>query len=341
MGKQLYRFQIQREVSSSVSAAIDEADESNVWLVEVALRPDRYEEDLKELEKIADNQRCESFTADGKFYCVAASQIQAKELLATIAAKGFELSVAEAESPGEIQEPTPWHKSKVVIGILASALILTVFVAIGVAIKPHPKAAIPVLAPAGGNFQTSQTVALYDPTPGAIIHYTLDGSPPADSSPVYTEPFTGLHSGTKVRAIATAQGYTQSPEVMGVYQWNSSVPKIQSGNLPLLYNEGKDFYNRKLYAQARNSFAQACNGGEMDACNYLGYLYAEGLGGHPDVGKAHELYQQACERDTFRSCASLGSLYQNAGNDVAARKYFQKACNGGFAEACVLLRRLQ
>ena len=38
------------------------------------------------------------------------------------------------------------------------------------------------------------------------------------------------------------------------------------------------------------------------------------------------------------SCASLGSLYQDAEDGVNARKYFQKACDGGVAEGCDLLR---
>jgi hypothetical protein len=50
-------------------------------------------------------------------------------------------------------------------------------------------------------------------------------------------------------------------------------------------------FSQKQYKEARPLFEQACNGtdengfkyagfdGEMKACNYLGYLYAQGLGG--------------------------------------------------------------
>ena len=103
----------------------------------------------------------------------------------------------------------------------------------------------------------------------------------------------------------------------------------------------------------RPLFDQACNGtdengfkyagfdGEMKACNYLGYLYAQGLGGPHDTRKAHSVYQRACDEGTLSSCASLGSLYQDAGDDDSARRYFQKACNGGVTEACDLLRLVQ
>jgi hypothetical protein len=112
-------------------------------------------------------------------------------------------------------------------------------------------------------------------------------------------------------------------------------------------------FNQKQYKEARPLFEQACNGtdengfkyagfdGEMKACNYLGYLYAQGLGGTCDTRKAHDVYQRACDRGTLASCASLGSLYQDAGDNDNARRYFQKACNGGVTEACDLLRAVQ
>jgi tetratricopeptide (TPR) repeat protein len=100
-------------------------------------------------------------------------------------------------------------------------------------------------------------------------------------------------------------------------------------------------YKQKRYSDARSLFDQACNGGEMRACNYLGYLYAHGLGGPHDLKAARQVYQRACDQGTLSSCASLGSLYQDVGDGDSARKYFQKACNGGVAEACDLLRGVQ
>lgn len=114
-----------------------------------------------------------------------------------------------------------------------------------------------------------------------------------------------------------------------------------------------ELFNQKRYRDARPLFEQACNGtdkngfkyagfdGEMKACNYLGYLYAQGLGGPHDPKKAQDVYERACDQGTLSSCASLGSLYQDAGNSDNARKNFQKACNGGVAEACDLLRGVQ
>jgi hypothetical protein len=112
-------------------------------------------------------------------------------------------------------------------------------------------------------------------------------------------------------------------------------------------------FSQKQYKEARPLFEQACNGtdengfkyvgfdGDMKACNYLGYLYAQGLGGAHDTKKARDVYQRACDQGTLSSCASLGSLYQDASDDDNARRYFQKACNGGVTEACDLLRGVQ
>jgi TPR repeat protein len=100
-------------------------------------------------------------------------------------------------------------------------------------------------------------------------------------------------------------------------------------------------FKQKHYSDARHLFEETCNGGEMRACSYLGYLYAKGLGGERDLEKARAVYQKACDQGILSSCASLGTLYQDAGNGEEASKYFQKACSGGVAEACELLRGVQ
>jgi TPR repeat protein len=107
------------------------------------------------------------------------------------------------------------------------------------------------------------------------------------------------------------------------------------------YDLGRKSYRRKDYVGARVLFTQACDAGEMKACNYLGYLFARGLGGDQDRDKARDVYQNACDKGTLSSCASLGSLYQDVGNSDEARNYFQKACNGGLTESCDLLRNMK
>jgi TPR repeat protein len=126
-------------------------------------------------------------------------------------------------------------------------------------------------------------------------------------------------------------------EVDGKKPNSGTMANPQSG----LYDMGVDSFKKKDYVRAKFLFTQACDAGEMKACNYLGYLYAQGLGGDQNREKARDLYQRACDKGTLSSCASLGSLYQDAGNTDEARRYFQEACKGGVAESCRLLREVE
>ena len=71
----------------------------------------------------------------------------------------------------------------------------------------------------------AKIVTLTTSTAGAAIHYTLDGSTPSSSSPVYEAPFL-VASNLTVKAIATAPGDTAS----SVASW-SFTPNIPSGTL--------------------------------------------------------------------------------------------------------------
>jgi len=72
----------------------------------------------------------------------------------------------------------------------------------------------PVMAPpdfslAAGNYPKPIDVTLTQPEPGAEIRYTLDGSIPGTTDPLYTEPIHLANSAT-VRAKAFKNGYTRS-----------------------------------------------------------------------------------------------------------------------------------
>ena len=67
----------------------------------------------------------------------------------------------------------------------------------------------PAIAPEGGNFNGPVEVTLSSPDPGAQIHYTLDGSVPGPSDPVYDKPLR-LENPTVVRARAYQDGHTRS-----------------------------------------------------------------------------------------------------------------------------------
>jgi len=183
---------------------------------------------------------------------------------------------------------------------------------------------------------------------GEVVHIALQADFKSTSATT-SDPFekyavpSGASSASDYGGVGTA-GQNQTVTTSGASA-ASHVADIEKQAVAL--------FNQKQYREARPLFEQNCNGidengfkyvgfdGDMKACNYLGYVYAQGLGGPRNTKQAIIVYQRACDQGTLSSCASLGSLYQDARNIDEASKYFQKACTGGLAEACDLLRGVQ
>ena len=68
----------------------------------------------------------------------------------------------------------------------------------------------PTIAPAGGTFTNFVLVTLDCATTGATIYYTIDGSVPTSSSPVYSDPFAVTSTGT-INAKGIKTGTPDSP----------------------------------------------------------------------------------------------------------------------------------
>jgi len=79
-----------------------------------------------------------------------------------------------------------------------------------------PVLAPPTLSPAGGDYTQAVSVTLNESEPGAAIHYTLDGTKPTTSDPLYDKPIQ-LSSPTTVRAKAFKPGFTRSITVQETY----------------------------------------------------------------------------------------------------------------------------
>ncbi len=67
----------------------------------------------------------------------------------------------------------------------------------------------PAIAPGGGSFDAAIEVTLAEPEPGAQIHYTLDGSVPGPSDPLYDKPIK-LTGPAVLRTRAYKEGFTRS-----------------------------------------------------------------------------------------------------------------------------------
>ncbi len=85
-------------------------------------------------------------------------------------------------------------------------------------------------------------------------------------------------------------------------------------------------------ARAKEYLGRACEGGSAVGCHNLAALYGEDA-------KALSLYEKACTLGANKSCAKAGLIHSNAGDESAASGFWERACNGGNADACAFLAR--
>ena len=69
--------------------------------------------------------------------------------------------------------------------------------------------ATPVISPSSGLYYEPKTVTITTATPDAVIHYTIDGTPPTADSQIYAIPFT-ITTTTTVKAFAVKSGMYDS-----------------------------------------------------------------------------------------------------------------------------------
>ena len=80
-----------------------------------------------------------------------------------------------------------------------------------------PQATTPIISLAAGVYSTEQKVTISDTTPGAVIHYTVDGTTPNANSSVYPAAGITVAATEQLQAIAVATGYTPSAAAIADY----------------------------------------------------------------------------------------------------------------------------
>ncbi len=95
----------------------------------------------------------------------------------------------------------------------------------GTVTPPVQYAANPVITPASGYFDSTQTVTITCSTPSSTIRYTLNGATPGSSDPVYSGPFTVSTTKT-VKAIAFANGMEPSSVITAQLSFAASPPSF-------------------------------------------------------------------------------------------------------------------
>ncbi|MCB5224332.1 MAG: SUMF1/EgtB/PvdO family nonheme iron enzyme [Candidatus Cloacimonadaceae bacterium] len=84
--------------------------------------------------------------------------------------------------------------------------------------KPD-QVAKPRFNPPGGSYDNMQFVTVSSPTLGSTVHYTLDGSEPNSSSPIYSDPIL-ISENTSIKAIAFMPDMKGSKIAMANYDIN-------------------------------------------------------------------------------------------------------------------------
>lgn len=96
------------------------------------------------------------------------------------------------------------------------------------------------------------------------------------------------------------------------------------------------------HRKAHELFQVACDHGVEVGCVPLGFMYQQGDIVPKDLDRAVALLEPACERGKVEVCSGLGELYEKErGDPASALVYFEKACAGGYAEACAAAQRLK
>ncbi len=87
------------------------------------------------------------------------------------------------------------------------------------------KVATPTFAPVGGTYSSPQNVELSCATPGATIHFTVDGSEPSSSSTVYSAPIV-VRATTTVKAKGFVDGMNDSDTATMTYTITAAGGKV-------------------------------------------------------------------------------------------------------------------
>jgi GH18 family chitinase len=92
-----------------------------------------------------------------------------------------------------------------------------------VAFTIQAQVATPVITPAGGTFTGPAAVAITTATAGATIRYTVNGTTPTSTSPLYSGPLSITASAT-LKATASATGMTDSNVASATFTINAAPP---------------------------------------------------------------------------------------------------------------------
>lgn len=99
------------------------------------------------------------------------------------------------------------------------------------------------------------------------------------------------------------------------------------------YTKGLDAYNKQDYPNALIWFTQSADAGNIDAQDYLAYMYQNALGTSKDLTKAFNLFLEAANKNQPYAQNSLGLMYEEGQgvvkDNAKALEYYTLSANQG------------
>ena len=167
-------------------------------------------------------------------------------------------------------------------------------------LSAQPVTATPVLGPGSETFAGSVAVTIADATPGAAIYYTVDGSMPALSSPVYTAPIN-VSASTTINAMASVAGYDVSRVASAAYTLSSQVAT------PVITP------NAGTYTQPAQISISDANSGAV--------IYYTTDGSNPATSPTAVLYNAPFTLSAASTVNAVGELSGSTNSNVASSAY--------------------
>lgn len=190
---------------------------------------------------------------------------------------------------------------------------------------PAGSAALPpTFSRASGFYDASATVEIAAPEADAVVRYTLDGSLPTESSPLYAGPLA-LDATRVLRAAAFASGRRSSPVVSRVYLVN------ESSTLPVvsLISDPAGFFSDTtgIYVVGTNGIVGNCRttpvnwNQDWERPAHLTFFEPDGAGGHRialEQGAGVQIFG-GCSRIYPQKSLSLHARGQYGASEFAHR----------------------
>ncbi len=144
----------------------------------------------------------------------------------------IELIGAKYRGQISVHVPPPTAAARPIRGVGTSTLADEAFAWLEQRLRDQPRSISPEARPNRRVFAESAEVKLVAAAPNAEIRYTLDGSEPNESSPIYRKPLM-LNETTTVRAISTRAG--ERPSAVASFHFlRGELPEIASPAGPML-----------------------------------------------------------------------------------------------------------